>query len=241
MAEILQEAKRFTLDNYKKGGLTTKEIDDKISFLLEQEKVKPSFLNYTPSADRTPFSGNACISVNEEIVHGVPSNKILKEEDIVSVDLGVIYENLYTDASISFILGEGGEEDNKLIEAAKKSLYEGIRQVRVGSRIGDIGNAIERKVKEYGFSVVKNYCGHGVGYDVHEDPSIPNYGEKGKGEEIREGMVFALEPMVVAGSGKIVVGDDGWTVKTADGERSSHWEHSVVVTKDGPVILTEVE
>ena len=235
LAEILRELEKYCQENYSSGELTTKDVNQKSDELLKKNNVLPAF-RYA----KQPFPTGLCVSINDEVVHGVPGDRILKEGDLVSLDLGVIYEKLYTDAAISFILGSNKKtEDEFLIETTRDSLKKGIEKARVGNTIGDIGNAIEVCVKESGFKVVRDYCGHGVGYSVHEEPPIPNYGKAGEGIELKEGMILAIEPMVVMGSPEVYVDKNNWTVKTTDGKRAAHWEHTVAVTAEGPVVLTE--
>ncbi|HRY60309.1 MAG TPA: type I methionyl aminopeptidase [Patescibacteria group bacterium] len=232
LASILRELKVFVLENYQNSDLTTADVNAKSDELMAKYGVLPAF----PTAG---FPTGLCISVNDEVVHGVPGSRILKEGDIVSLDLGVICEKLFTDASISFILGKGSKIDTDLVEATYKSLMKGIEQVRSGATIGDIGYAIERHAFDNGFGIVREYCGHGVGYSVHEPPSIPNYGKKNSGDILKSGMILAIEPMLVIGEeGVFVDKNNKWTVKTKDGGNSAHWEHTVVVTDKGSMILT---
>ena len=239
LAKILRELETFTKENYKNDGFTALSIDKKTEELLNSYGAKSSFKGYHSNPNQSPFPANICVSINDEVVHGIPENEKLNEGDIVGLDLGVIYKNLYTDAAISFILGEGRVQDKKMIEVARKALYEGIKKVVLGNTIGDIGQAIEEYVLNNGFKLVRDYCGHGVGFSVHEEPPVPNYGKAGEGEKLQEGMVIAIEPMVVLEDDKVYVDKNGWTVKTADGGRAAHWEHSIAVTKEGPIILTE--
>jgi methionyl aminopeptidase len=235
LAQILRELEKYCQENYNNGKLTTKDVNIKSDELLKKNNVEPAFRHA-----KEPFPTGLCISINDEVVHGVPGDKVLQDGDLVSLDLGVIYDKLFTDAAISFILGKNKRaEDEFLIETTKNSLIRGIEKALVGNTLGDIGNAIESYVKESGFKVVRDYCGHGVGYSVHEEPPIPNYGKAGEGLELKEGMVLAIEPMVLIGNSEIYLDRNGWTVKTADGKRAAHWEHTVAVTSDGPMILTE--
>jgi methionyl aminopeptidase len=234
LASILRELETFIKENYKNGSLTTAMVNQKSDELLKKNHVLASFRTANP-----PFPTGLCVSVNDEVVHGVPGSKILVERDLVGLDLGVIYKGLYTDAAISFILGNGQSEDKKMIEVTREALYRGIEKAVIGNAVGDIGHAIEKYIVDNGFGLVRDYCGHGVGYSVHEEPPVPNYGCIGSGEVLKEGTVIAIEPMVVTDSGEVYVDNNNWTVKTEDGGRSSHWEHTVAVTKDGPVILTE--
>ena len=173
------------------------------------------------------------------MVHGIPDERVLKEGDIVSIDLGVFYKGLHTDAAISFVLGEGSAADRKLLKITEEALSRGVDQVRVGNKVGAIGHAIEMYVVPYGYSLVHDYAGHGVGHAIHEEPSVPNYGSPDQGVVIKEGMVLALEPMVLAGREEVIVRQNGWTVAARDGSRAAHFEHTVAATRDGPVILTQ--
>lgn len=239
LARVLDELKKYTLENYKSGKLTTKSIDDKAVELLSVSGARASFKDLFYKGAKMPYPTSTCISVNDEVVHGIPSDRVLKEGDLIGIDIGVIYDDLYTDAAISFILGAPRREDEIMLEVTKAALYRGIDMAVLGNTIGDIGFAIEKHIRSAGFDLVEDYCGHGVGYSVHEDPSVPNYGKRGGGEAIEEGLVIAIEPMVVMGSGDVYVDKNGWTVKTADGKRSAHFEHTIAVTKDGPLVLTE--
>ncbi|MDD5732093.1 MAG: type I methionyl aminopeptidase [Patescibacteria group bacterium] len=239
LAQILRELEKFTKENYKNDDFTTLSIEAKTEELLNSYSVKSSFRGYSPGNGIKPFPANLCVSINDEVVHGIPEDEKLAEGDIVSLDLGIIYKNLYTDAAISFILGEGMPEDKKLIEITEQALQKGIEKAVLGNTIGDIGNAIEQYVLGNNLELVRNYCGHGVGYAVHEEPSVPNCGKAGEGVKLQEGMVIAIEPMVVLGSGKVFVADNDWTVKTADGGRAAHFEHTIAVTRSGPMVLTK--
>uniref|UniRef100_A0A7C4M148 Methionine aminopeptidase n=1 Tax=candidate division CPR3 bacterium TaxID=2268181 RepID=A0A7C4M148_UNCC3 len=239
LASVLRELENFIQKNYQKDDFVTKDIDKKCEEILKQKGVVSSFKNYSYHGS-TPYPTQLCVSVNEEVVHGIPGNKKLNSGDIVSLDLGIVYEKLYTDAAISFVVGlPKKEKDQRLVEVAKRALEKGITQAIAGNTIGDIGSAIENQIKSEGFGVIKDYCGHGVGYGVHEEPSIPNYGSKGGGIVLQEGMVLAIEPMLSMGSPSVFVDSDGWTVKTSDNSPASHWEHTVAVTSKGPMILTE--
>lgn len=239
LGKILRDLESFTKENYRNEGFTTLSIDKKTQELLDFYNVKSSFKGYSPEGGAKPFPANICVSINDEVVHGIPGDERLYEGDIVGLDLGVIYKNLYTDAAVSFILGEGGDVDKEMIKITREALYKGIEMAVLGSTIGDIGNAIEEYVLNNGFNLVRDYCGHGVGYAVHEEPSVPNCGKSGQGESLQEGMVIAIEPMTVTGSGKVYVDDNDWTVKTNDKSRSAHLEHTVAIMKSGPMILTE--
>ena len=234
-AEILN-----TLSAMVAPGVTTLELEEKAMEMILEKGDKPSFLGYKPWGADRPYPAALCVSINDEIVHGIPNEevKIIKEGDIVSLDLGVTHKGLITDAAITIPAGKIDQESMKLIETCRKALIRGCEAVQPGGRIGDIGFAISEVVKPTGFSLAKDLVGHGVGYEVHEDPFVPNIGKKGKGEELRPGMVLALEPMVNAGTKDIKVMSDGYTIKTRDGRRSAHFEHTVAITEKGHIILT---
>ncbi len=219
---------------FVREGITTAQIDREIKKCILSHGAKPSFLGYGG------FPASACISVNEEIIHGIPSSqKVLKNGDIVSIDVGAYYKGYHGDCAATFIVGEGSEEAKKLINVTKQSFFEGISAISVGKRIGDIGHAIQSYVESNGFSVVREYIGHGIGRSLHEDPEVPNYGNPGHGLRLREGMTIAIEPMVNAGDWQVRVLKDQWTVVTADGSLSAHYENTVAITSNGVLILTE--
>ena len=216
-----------------KPGVSTKEIDTKIRRFIEKCGAVPSFLGYGG------FPGSACISINDEVIHGIPSDKvILKEGDIVKIDVGARYRGYNGDSARTYPVGKVSDEALKLISVTEGSFYEAMKFTRVGYRIGDIGFAVENFVISNGFSVVRDYVGHGVGAELHEDPQIPNYGNAGRGARLYAGMTLAIEPMVNQGRADVRVMRDGWTVKTLDGKLSAHYENSVLVTDSDPVILT---
>ena len=216
-----------------KPGVSTKEIDTKIRRYIEKCGATPSFLGYGG------FPGSACISINDEVIHGIPSDKvILKEGDIVKIDVGARYRGYNGDSARTYPVGKVSDEALKLISVTEGSFYEAMKFTRVGYRIGDIGFAVENFVISNGFSVVRDYVGHGVGAELHEDPQIPNYGNAGRGARLYAGMTLAIEPMVNQGKADVRVMRDGWTVKTLDGKLSAHYENSVLVTDSDPVILT---
>ena len=218
-------------------GVTTKELDDKIRHYIEKCGAKPTFLGYGG------FPGSACISRNDEVIHGIPSAKrVLKEGDIVKIDVGAFWHGFTGDSANTFGVGKISDEAKKLIEATKESFYKGIEAIEKteNPRIGDIGFAIQSYVEERGYSVVRDFVGHGVGKELHEDPSVPNYGTKGRGVRIYPGMTLAIEPMINAGTHQVRMLKDGWGVITADGALSAHYEHSVAITKDGVILLTKV-
>ena len=219
-----------------KPGISTKEIDTKIRRHIEKCGAVPSFLGYGG------FPGSACISINDEVIHGIPSDKvILKEGDIVKIDVGARYRGYNGDSARTYPVGKVSDEALKLISVTEKSFFEAMKFTRVGYRVGDIGSAVETFVISNGFSVVRDYVGHGVGAELHEEPEIPNFGRAGRGARLYPGMTLAIEPMVNAGGANVKVKRDGWTVVTLDGKLSAHYENSVLVTDLDPVILTEAE
>ena len=216
-------------------GMTTKELDTKIRRYIEKCGATPSFLGLYG------FPGSACISLNDEVIHGIPSDKvIITEGDIVKVDVGARFRGYNGDSARTFPVGKVSDEALRLISVTEQSFYEAMKVAKAGNRIGDIGHAVESFVISNGFSVVKEYTGHGVGADIHEDPSIPNHGKAGRGARLYPGMTLAIEPMVNAGADKVKVRRDGWTVVTADGKLSAHYENSIAITESDPVILTEI-
>ena len=217
-------------------GISTFELDKVIRNHIERSGAKPSFLGYAG------FPGSACISINDEVIHGIPAkNRILKEGDIVKIDVGAFYKGFHGDSARTIPVGKVSEEAMRLIEATEKSFWAGIAKAESGNRIGDIGNAIESCVNEYGYSVVRRYIGHGVGHELHESPDVPNYGTLGRGVRLCNGMTLAIEPMVNVGTSDVKEMSDGWTVKTADGSLSAHYENTIAITAEGILVLTEVE
>ena len=217
-----------------KVGISTKEIDTMIRRFIEKCGATPSFLGYGG------FPGSACISLHDEVIHGIPSDKvILKEGDIVKVDVGARYRGYNGDSARTFAVGKVSEEALKLISVTERSFFEAMKVTKVGNRIGDIGFAVENFVISNGFTVVRDYVGHGVGAELHEEPEIPNFGRAGRGARLYSGMTLAIEPMVNQGTPNVRVMRDGWTVKTQDGKLSAHYENSVLVTDTDPVILTD--
>jgi len=220
-----------------KPGVTTEELDLIAEDYIRSNGGIPAFKGYTQPGT-PPFPGSICASIDEEVVHGIPGKRILKEGEIISIDVGVLKNNYYGDAALSVGVGEISELKKKLLDVTEKSLYEGIAQAIVGNRIHDISYAVQNYVESNGFSIVKDLCGHGVGRFLHEDPSIPNYGIKGTGAKLKNGMTLAIEPMVNAGDWRVKTKDDGWTVVTADGLPSAHFEHTILVNGNKPEILT---
>lgn len=214
-------------------GVSTLEIDTIVRKYIEKEGATPSFLGYGG------FPASACISVNNVVIHGIPSKKqILKEGDIVSVDVGAFIDGFHGDNAYTFKCGKVSAEAEALLKATEESLYEGIKQAKAGNRVGDIGSAVQKYVEDRSYSVVRDFVGHGVGAKLHEDPSVPNYGTAGRGVRLIPGMTIAIEPMVCAGDYKVKVMPDKWTTVTCDGSLAAHFEHSIAITSDGPQILT---
>lgn len=217
-----------------KEGVSTLEIDKRIRSFIESCGAKPSFLGLYG------FPGSACISVNEQVIHGIPSAKtILQEGDIVKIDVGAFYKGYHGDSARTYGVGHISHEAQSLIDVTKACFYKGMEQFKEGNRIGDIGFAVENCAKSNGFSVVRKYVGHGIGRDVHESPDVPNFGTPGRGARLCTGMVLAIEPMINVGVGDVIDMSDGWTVLTADRKLSAHYENTVALTSEGPVILTD--
>lgn len=220
-------------------GISTKELDNLAEKLIREGGDEPAFLNYTPDGAKFPYPATLCVSVNNEIVHGIPSDKrILKDGDIVGLDLGLRHKGFFTDMAMTVPVGRIDKNAEKLIKVTKESLAKGIAAARSGGFVGDIGEAIENFVKPHGYGVVKMLGGHGVGKKVHEDPYVPNYGKKGTGQKLVPGMILALEPMLNEGTDKVFLDNDGYTFKTKDGKRSAHFEHTILITENKAEILT---
>ncbi len=240
--EIMREAGRISamalrlVGENVKPGITTYELDKIAYDYILSQNAKPGFLNYNG------FPASACISINDQIIHGIPSkDTVLKSGDIVSVDLGAVYEGYNGDNAATFACGDVSEKAKRLIEVTKESLYKGIEKAQVGGRLGDISSAVQEYVEARGYSVVREFVGHGVGARLHEDPEVPNYGRAGHGVRLLPGMTLAIEPMINVGKPGVRTLKDGWTVVTQDGELSAHFEHSVAITKNGPLILTDAD
>lgn len=213
-------------------GVTTKELDEVAEEYILLKGARPAFKGYRG------FPATLCISINEEVVHGIPSQRRLKEGDIVSLDVGVNFIGYFGDAAITLPVGKIDPEAKRLLEVTEKALYIGIEKAKIGNRLFDISYAIQHWVESQGFSVVRDFVGHGIGRDLHEEPQVPNFGAPHQGPRLEKGMVFALEPMVNEGSHEVRVLSDGWTVVTADGKRSAHFEHTIAITDDGAEILS---
>jgi methionyl aminopeptidase len=245
--EILREGgKRLATVLYKlkervKPGISTKDLDDYASKLIKEMGDYPAFLNYRPEGAESPYPASLCVSVNDEVVHGIPNaKKILKEGDIVSLDLGLKHKNLFTDMAITVPVGEVSPASRKLLEVTEKALMVGIEVAQGGNRIGDISHAIESFVRPHRYGIVDILSGHGVGRAIHEDPYIPNFGKAGVGAKLAPGMVIAIEPMINNGTKNVTLDKDGWTFRTADGKKSAHFEHTILITEGEPEILTKI-
>ncbi|MFO7447617.1 MAG: type I methionyl aminopeptidase [Ignavibacteriaceae bacterium] len=218
-------------------GVTTKELDQIAEDYIKSNNATAAFKGYSQGGG-IPFPGSICSSVDDEVVHGIPGFRVLKEGEIIALDVGVYKNGYYGDAALSVAVGEISEDKRKLMDVTEKSLYIGIEEARVNNRVHDISAAIQEYVEANGFSVVKDLCGHGVGKYLHEDPSVPNFGRRGTGPKLKTGMTIAIEPMVNAGDYKVRTNSDGWTVVTADGTPSAHFEHTILIANGKPEILT---
>ena len=239
---IMRKAGRITGEailvarDHIREGVSTKELDIRIREYIEKCGAKPSFLGYGG------FPGSACISLNDDVIHGIPSkDRILHEGDIVKIDVGACYKGFHGDSANTFGVGKISEEAEKLIAATRESFFRGAAQAKAGNRIGDIGSAVFEYANALGYGVVKRYVGHGVGMELHEDPEVPNFGTAGRGPRLMPGMTIAIEPMINAGTYLVKEMSDGWTVRTADGRLSAHYEHTVAITDGDAVLLTMVE
>ncbi len=234
-AEILR-----ALAEMVKPGVSTLVLEEEALRMIREGGDKPAFLGYTPEGARRPFPAVLCLSINEEIVHGIPNEKerFIKEGDIVSLDLGLVHKGLITDSAITVGAGAISDEDRELLKMTKLALDRGIEAAKVGNTTGDIGYAISQVAKASPFSLAEDLAGHGVGHKVHEEPLVPNMGKKGEGEKLKVGMVLAIEPMLNVGKGAIKGTKDGYTLVTKDGSRSAHFEHTIAITEKGPIILT---
>ncbi len=235
--ELMDEANRIVhrvLDEMGRRivpGVTSRELDRVAERMIRQAGGVPAFLHYRG------YPATLCISVNDVIVHGIPCEKKLKEGDIVGIDCGVLYKGYYGDAARTFAVGEVGEEAKRLLRVTEEALHLAIAQVKPGGRLSDISSAVQRHAERHGYSVVREFSGHGVGASLHEDPQVPNFGAPGKGPRLKPGLVLAIEPMVNAGTKEVRMDADGWTARTADGKLSAHFEYSVAVTESGARVL----
>lgn len=237
--QIIAKIYEDIIPPYLKPGITTREIDRIIEDYIRKCGARPACIGV--EGIYGPFPSATCISVNEEVVHGVPGDRIIKEGDIVSLDIVTELDGFYGDCAKTFAIGEIDNESKKLLEITEKSRSIGIEQAVVGNRLGDIGHAIQHFVEKNDFSVVRDFAGHGVGLALHEDPMVPNFGRAGRGLKIENGMVFAIEPMVNIGTYKVAILPDGWTVVTRDGKRSAHFEHSIAIVDGKAVILSQLD
>lgn len=223
-------------------GVTTEELDDAAEQMIRDGGDEPCFLGYTPEGAQRPYPATLCVSINSEVVHGIPNESVqtLKEGDIVGLDLGLTHNGIIVDAAITVPVGEVNEETKRLLSATEQSLTEGIAQAVLGNHMGDISYAIQKEIERAGFKVVKELGGHGVGDRVHEEPFIPNFGRPGEGPVLEEGMVLALEPISTAGKAAVTLAPDGYTYRTKDGSLSAHFEHTILIEKGGPVVVTKL-
>ncbi|MBM7615281.1 type I methionyl aminopeptidase [Alkaliphilus hydrothermalis] len=237
--KIMQEAGKIVAETHEvlkeaiRPGITTKQLDEMAEAYILKRGALPAFKGYGG------FPASICTSINHEVVHGIPGLKVLEDGDIISIDIGVIHQGYYGDSAKTHGVGKIQQRAQQLIDVTRESFYEGIKYARENYRLSDISHAIQTYVESRGFSVVRNYVGHGIGTKMHEEPQIPNYGPPGKGPRLKAGMVLAIEPMINAGTFEVKVLTDGWTVVTLDGEYSAHYEHTVAITVDEPIILTK--
>ena len=236
--ELMRQAGRITAaaralaGEMVRPGVTTHEIDKAVHDFIVSQGAVPSFLNYNG------YPGSACISVNDEVIHGIPGKRVIKDGDIVSVDVGAYIDGFHGDCAATFAAGNCSEEALKLIEVTRQSFFEGLKFAKAGYRVSDISHAVQEYAESFGYGVVREYVGHGVGAHLHEDPEVPNYGKPGHGPRLVPGMTIAVEPMINMGSMHVKVMNDKWTVKTADGSLSAHYENTILITKGEPEILT---
>lgn len=229
VAEVLEGLKEII-----QPGITTRDLDRYAEEMVRKKGATPAFKGYIG------YPASVCTSVNSEVVHGIPSERVLEEGDIASLDFGTCYKEYYGDAAVTVPVGRVSGVAAKLMKTTREALYKGIEKARKGNRLGDISSAVQNHVESAGFSVVRDFVGHGIGKSLHEDPQIPNFGIRGRGIELKVGMVFAIEPMVNEGTYKVKVLKDDWTVVTLDGKLSAHFEHTIAITENGPVILSSI-
>lgn len=229
VAEALAE-----ITAYVKPDIETLELDALAEEICRRRKVKPAFKNYRG------YPSSICVSINDEIVHGIPSHRRINAGDLVSIDFGVRYDGYFGDAAVTFAVGQISDTAEKLMKATEEALYAGIAKVAIGNRLSDVSHAVQSTVESYGFSVIRDFVGHGIGRSLHEDPQIPNYGSPGHGPVLQPGMTLAIEPMVSAGRWEISVMPDGWTAITKDGSLAAHYEHTVALTEKGVLILSKL-
>lgn len=225
----------YYLEQYINDGLKTKELEEICEDRIKQIGViKPAFKGYNG------FPHCLCVSLNDEVVHGMPGERILNEGDIVSIDFGTIYDGFCGDVAVTYKVGEVSRKVERLLDVTEESLYKGIQEAREGNRLFDISHAVQEHVEEGGFSVVRDFVGHGIGRSLHEEPQIPNFGKRGTGMRLKKGMVLAIEPMVNMGRSDVMIKKDGWTAVTRDGSLSAHFEHTIAITENGPEILSQL-
>ncbi len=234
VAEVLS-----TISEAVRPGATTKELDLLAERLTKEKGAKPAFKGVKASGPYKPFPSVLCTSINDEVIHGIPSDRALKDGDIVSIDFGVLYDGYYGDAAITVPVGRISEKARKLLRITEEALDKAIEKAVVGNRLSDISHAVQQYIESNGFSAVRDFVGHGIGRSLHEEPQVPNYGSAGRGVRLKEGMVLAIEPMINEGVCDVKVLDDGWTAVTADGKLSAHFEHCVAITKNEPIVLTK--
>lgn len=232
VAETLQ-----LLKSNVKAGITTLELDKIAEDYIRSNNAVPAFKGYSQGG-APGFPGSICSSIDDEVVHGIPGSRALKDGEIISIDIGVLKNGYYGDAAITVAVGSISTEKQKLLEVTERSLHLGIEQAIAGNRVHDISNAVQVYVETNGFSIVRDLCGHGVGKHLHEDPSVPNFGKKGTGAKLKNGMTLAIEPMVNAGKFDVLTAKDGWTILTADGSASAHFEHTILINNNTPEVLT---
>ena len=239
--ELMRQAGRIAarvlaeLGPLVRPGIRTRDLDVYAEKRTRELGAVPAFKGYRG------YPASVCVSVNEEVIHGIPSGRILQEGDIVSLDFGVLYEGFYSDSALTVPAGRAGDEAMRLIDAARRSFWKGLEQVREGNRLSDVSAAIQRSVEGDGFSIIRQFVGHGVGRALHEEPQIPNFGPAGRGPRLRAGMTLAIEPMIAAGGWEVDVLEDGWTAVTKDRSLAAHYEHTVALTESGPEVLTARE
>lgn len=229
VAEVLERLKDFI-----KEGVTALEIDAYVEEYITKKGSRPCFKGWYG------FPNATCISINEAVIHGIPDDTVIKNGDLVSVDLGVEWKGGFGDSAYTYLVGEVSEEKKQLAKVTEESLYKAIEQVVIGNRVGDLGYTVQEHVKKYNYGIVREYCGHGVGDSLWEEPQIPNYGKKGRGKRLKKNMCICIEPMINLGGYEVYVKDDEWTVVTKDGKPSAHYEHEILVTENGPEILSKV-
>ncbi|WP_100374463.1 type I methionyl aminopeptidase [Bacillus sp. FJAT-45037] len=238
--DIMREAGRIValahqeLRKHIKPGVTTKQLDEIAEKLIRSHGATPSFKGYNG------FTGSICASVNEELVHGIPGSRVLKDGDVISVDIGAKLNGYHGDSAWTYAVGAISDEDQQLLDVTEAALFKGLEQAKAGERLSNISHAIQSYAEPFGFSIVREYVGHGVGQDLHEDPQIPHYGPPGKGPRLKPGMVLAVEPMINAGSRYVRTLADNWTVVTVDGKNCAHFEHTIAITEAGYEILTKL-